>query len=382
MVESVVLTAVMVLFKAAFAGEDLDRKVGADIISTIFNGLLRTTSPTDPVLLKVYEIVKNLDGRAYNQAMVAGHRYLAEAQLSAEVRTERLKLARARLVEAASAAEDMNVPLLLANAEFAIAKCDALLAAPAHAAMALDRAAATLEQAVEKLDASGAEYRWRTLCNAKFEQNGSVSGWLTRAADRDLIRQRDIDALAKAADDMQVELHNLTTLYSEVQTAILASTGHGQPVLWVQPTGQSIRSGLDAKAGTTVTGDAAVRGFGLTLQVERQLVGRDSGKGLVVELLLNLTVHDDRLLYCRGFASPGALPPSVQPRLRGLAGLHGPLNPAGATTFVVPKGSYHRVLTVPVEGETVDTVKIRISRSLSGGRRADTGACIYVPTPQ
>ena len=95
--------------------------------------------------------------------------------------------------------------------------------------MALDRAAAALEQAIEALDDAGATYRLQMLREAKFAQDGSVSNWLTRAADRDLIRQRDLDTLAKAADDLQSELHELTSLYSEVQTAILAGDGGDPP---------------------------------------------------------------------------------------------------------------------------------------------------------
>jgi hypothetical protein len=380
MVELTVLSAVMVLFKAVFAGEDLDRKVGADVISTMLGGLLRTTSPTDPVLLKVYEIVKDLDTKEYHRAMAAGHRYLAEAQLSAEIRTERLKLARERLVAAASAAEIMQVPLLLANAEFAIAQCDVLLSAPEHAAMALDRAAATLEQAIEQLDIAGAGYRWRMLCEAKSGQDGSVSTWLTRVADRDLIRQRDIDALAKVADDMQTELRSLTTLYSQVQTAILAAAGHGRPVSWTQPEGQNVRTGLDAKAVTTLTGHSVIRGFGLTLHVEQQPLGRGSAEG-TVEVLLNLTAHDDRLLHCRGLATPAAPTTNLLPRLRGLTGLHAPVNPAGTATFTLPKGSHQRTITLPVQSSVVNAVKIRIARPAGQGRQVDTGGCVYIPAP-
>jgi hypothetical protein len=217
------------------------------------------------------------------------------------------------------------------------------------------------------------------LRDAKYKQDEKVSNWLTRVADLALIRQRDLDALAQVADDMQVELHNLTTLYSEVQTAILASTGQTHPVSWAQPEGQTIREGLDAKAVTTVTGNNPVCGFGLTLRVGHQLVRRDAGHGLIVELLLDLTVHDDRLLYCRSTASLTARLPTVQPSMRGLAGLNAPLNPGGASSFIVPKGSYQGVLTIPVAGETVEKVKISISRSPGGGRRADTGACVYIP---
>ncbi|GHJ47515.1 hypothetical protein Cs7R123_48570 [Catellatospora sp. TT07R-123] len=375
-----VLGAVLVLFKAAFAGEDLDRKVGADVVSTLLGGLLRTTSPTDPVLLKVYEIVKNLDSRAYQQAMAAGHRYLAEAQLGTATRAERLKLARERLVDAASAAESMNVPMLVANAEFAVAKCDALLAAPEHAAMALDRAAAALESAIEKLDVHGAGSRLRSLNNARFTQNESVSGWLNRAASGDLVRQRDLDALGRTVDDMQTELQNLTSLYSEVQTAKLGSAGHAQPVVWAQPDGQTVRTGLDAKAVATVRGQDPVRGFGVTVQVEQQQVGRSLGQGIVVELLLRLTLDADRRLYFRGSASPAAARSTrLLPMLRGLSGVHPQLNPGGAATLHLRKGSYHHVLTLPVDSGAVDLVKIRIARTADRGLYADTGACIYVP---
>ncbi|MDI1461320.1 hypothetical protein QEZ54_10105 [Catellatospora sp. KI3] len=379
MVEPIMLSAVMVLFKAAFAGEDLDRKVGADVMSTLLGGLLRTTSPTDPVLLKVYEIVKSLDSRAYQQAMAAGNRYLAEARLSTGVRTERLKLARERLVDAASAAESMNVPMLIANAEFAVAKCDALLAAPAHAAMALDRAAAALESAIEKLDVHGAGARWRGMRDARYLQNDSVSHWLTRATSGDLVRQRDLDALGRTVADMQAELGDLTALYSEVQTAELGSAGHGQPVVWAMPAGQTIQSGLDAKAVATVTGSAPVRGFGLTVQVEQQQVRGPLEQGVLVELLLRITLEDDRRLYFRGSAAPAARPAAVRPLLPRLSALHPLLNPDGATTLHLRKGRYHHVLNLPVEGQAVDLVKIRISRPTGGGRYAETGACVYVP---
>ncbi|GAA2398033.1 hypothetical protein Cme02nite_06550 [Catellatospora methionotrophica] len=379
MLEFTVLSAVLVLFKAAFAGEDLDRKVGADVISTMLSGLLRTTSPTDPVLLKVYEIAKELNAADYRQAMSGGHRYLAEARLGTGIRPEKLQLARAQLVDAASAAARMDVPMLIANAEFAVAKCDALLAAPLDAAMALDRAAAALEQAIEALDDSGATYRLRMLREAKSAQDGSVSNWLTRAADRDLIRQRDLDNLVKAADDLQSELLELTALYSEVQTAALAADGAAQPVLWAPPEGQSVQTGLDAKAVTTATADAPVRGFGLTLQVQQQRIARDAAGGLTVALALKLTVHDERLLHCRVMASPTARPAAPGAGLRGLTGILAPLNPPGATSVLVPPGSHQRVLTLPVEGGAVDAVKIRISRPTGLGRQASTGGCILIP---
>ncbi|MFC7241565.1 hypothetical protein ACFQO7_03635 [Catellatospora aurea] len=386
MVELTVLSTVLLLFKAAFAGEDLDRKLGADVVSTVLGGLLRTASPTDPVLLKVLELAEKLDIRDYKQAMAAGHRYLAEAHLGPTLRTDRLHLARAQLVAAASAAEAMEVPMLVANAEYAVAKCDALLAAPADAAMALDRATAALEGAIEAIDTSGAAYRWRMLHEAKFTQDGSVTSWLTRAADRNLISQRDLDAAGKAADTLQRELQELTALYSEVQTALLAGTDGAHPVLWTQPTGQTVQGGLDAKAVTTLAGDAPVRGFGLSLRVEQRRVGLSASATPIVELALDLTVHDDRILHCRGVVLPSVGPPTAAagsaPYLRGLTALLAPLNPPGATTFTVPKGRHRRVLTLPLDNDAVDTVKIRISRPLSGGRQAPTGACLYIPLPR
>lgn len=384
--ELTVLSTVLVLFKAAFAGEDVDRKLGADVISTVVGGLLRTASPTDPVLLKVLELAEKLDVRDYKQAMAGGHRYLAEARLGPTLRTDRLQLARAQLVAAASAAEAMEVPMLRANAEYAVAKCDALLAAPADAAMALDRAAAALEQAIEALDTAGAANRWRMLNEAKFAQDGSVTNWLTRAADRNLVRQRDLDAAGQAADALLRELQELTELYSEVQTANLAGADGAHPVLWTPPRGQTVQGGLDAKAVTTLAGDAPIRGFGLTLRVEQRRIGQDLAGGRIAELALNLTVHDDRILHCRGAIMPAVGPPTLSAgsplQLRGLTGLLAPLNPAGATTVAVPKGSHRRVLTVPGVTEAVDTVKIRISRPLPGGRQADTGACLYIPLPR
>ncbi|WP_203695584.1 hypothetical protein [Catellatospora coxensis] len=385
MVELTVLSTVLVLFKAAFAGEDLDRKLGADVISTVLGGLLRTASPTDPVLLKVLELAEKLDVRDYKKAMAGGHRYLTEAHLGPTLRIDRLHLARTQFVDAASAAEAMEVPILVANAEYAVAKCDALLAAPVDAALALDRAAAALEGAIESIDTPGAAYRWLRLNEAKFAQDSSVTNWLTRAADRDLIRQRDLDAAGKTADDLQRDLRELTDLYSEVQTAALAGTDGARPVLWAQPPGGNVRAGLDAKAVATLGDDAPVRGFGLTLRVEQRRIGQALSGGRIVELALNLTVHDDRILHCTGAYLPAVGPPTEPAgsplRLRGLTALLAPLTPPGSGTVAVPRGSHRRVLTVPL-GDIEDTVKIRISRPSSGGRQASTGACLYIPLPR
>ena len=105
MIESLVLGGIITLFKAAFAGDDLDRKVGAQVIGSVIDGLLRTTSAADPVLLQVHRDVMDLKTAPYEQAMASGHRYLDEARLSPGSRSERLNKARDHLVHAASAAE-------------------------------------------------------------------------------------------------------------------------------------------------------------------------------------------------------------------------------------------------------------------------------------
>lgn len=378
MIESVVMSAVVVLFKAAFAGEDLDRKVGAQVIGTVIDGLLRTTSASDPVLHQIHRELKQLATAPYDQAMAAGHRYLEEARVASGARHERLKLAREQLVNAASAAEGLKVPLLTANAEFAIAKCDVLLGSPEHAEMALRRASAAIEAAIEALDVSASA--WRNLRDAKYKQDESVGKWLERlTSGSGLVRQAEIAATESSARDALASLVVLTDLYSQVQTAILATAGLEHTVMWGPPADQNIEHGLRDKAVVSATAGRAVSGFGLTLTVERQALWQPEGR-LSADLLVRVTAREDRWVYCRAQIALGA--PAMLTRdaatIRASDSVPWLVNPPGAMSFTISKGSYRGWLRVPAESASLDTVNLRVSR-LVDGRRISTGACIRIP---
>lgn len=396
MIELTVLSAVMVVFKAAFAGADLDRKVGAEVVSTVLNGLLRTTSAEDPVLALIRDDVKQLTVAPYVDAMGGGHRYLAEAQVSPPMREERLKLARGRLVDAASAAQRLGVPMLIANAELAIAKCDALLGAAAHARMALVRAAAALEVAIEDLEVSNARLRW--LNEARQQQDSSVSQWLSRLVDRELVRAADIEAAERALDEVMATLTGYLELYSEVQTALLAAAGHDRPVIWAPPLGGSIRNGLRDKAVIITAGAAPVCGFGLTLCVERLLVWRppEAGGKLVADLLAHLSADEPRWLYCCSAAVPIGPAPLAPTPITARAAETRAANPTrsllshfpfifegvqspDSISFRLPAGSRRGWLRVPIAGATIDVLHIRPSRVAAGGVRISTGGCFRIP---
>ena len=380
-IELSVLGAVVVIFKAVFAGEDLDRKVGADVLATVFGGLLKTTSATDPVLLQVADDVKQLKMAPYENAMAAGHRYLDEARLAAPARSERLQLARQQLVDAAAAAQVLQVPLLIANAEFAIAKCDALLASPTHAGMALRRAAAAIEQAIERLDINALAARYRMLIEAKQKQDNSVGEFLTRfGSGLGVIKKGDIEAFDKTAQAAMTSLNQLTELYSQIQTATLASTGHDNVVMWAPPAEGGVLQGLRDKAVTIASGATPVCGYGLTVKAEQRVLWRPEGK-LVADVLLSLTAREEGWLDCRawsGSATPAAISQSAV-AARQASTLPSLTNPAGAVSFSVRPGSYRGWVRVPSDFQSIERVEIRLSR-MDNGRRKQSGACIRIPT--
>lgn len=376
MIESIVLGGLVTLFKAAFAGEDLDRKVGAKVIGTVIDGLLRTTSKTDPVLLQIQQDVKDLRWAPYDQAMTSGHRYLEEARLSTADRSLRLGKARDQLVAAASAAEDLDLPLLIANAEFAIAKCDVLMTEPAHARMALRRSSAAIERGIEELDVSANVYR--ALTNAKFEQDASLGKWFERlTSGSGVIKKADIGAaetsLRRALDNLVV----LTDLYSEVQTATLAAAGGSTPVVWGQAASDHILAGLRDKAVVSVETGIPVSGFGLVLTVERQVVWRPDND-LVVDLLLSIIAIEDRRLYCsaeNGLGEPSAITPDAA----ALRDAHPApwLVPPGTTSLTLPEGRYLGWLRAPAHGESIHVVNLRPYR-ITGNGQASTGGCMRI----
>lgn len=376
MIESVVLGGVVTLFKAAFAGHDLDRKVGAQVIGSVIDGLLRTTSKTDPVLLQIHQDVKDLKSAPYDQAMASGHRYLEEAKLSIRARDERLGKARDQLVAAASAAGVLEVPLLIANAEFAVAKCDVLLGEPAHAEMALRRSSAAIETAIEKVDVSASSLR--LLVNAKFEQDESVSKWFERLTSGGLVKKADIATAEASVREALNTLIVLTDLYSEVQTATLAAAGWDTTVVWGQAADENVLAGLRDKAVAVAPTGVPVSGFGLMLTIEGQVVWRPEGK-LVVDLLVRVTAREDRRLYCRARLGIGR-PNAVTAGAAAVRGSHPApwLVPPGTTTMTLRKGSYLGWLRIPAEGESLEVVNIRPFRLTENGQ-ASTDGCMRIP---
>ncbi|MEU6381906.1 hypothetical protein [Streptomyces sp. NPDC046909] len=369
MIEMVILRAVMVVFKAAFAGEDLDRKVGAQAISTIFDGLLKTTSTSDPVLQQIQADVKHLTTAPYEAAMAAGHRYLEEARLATETRVERLRLAREQLVAAASAAEGLKMPMLIANAEFAVAKCDALLGSAAHAGMALRRASSALEGAIERLDIAGYRSRLYGLEVGKHKQDESLSNWLTELTSGSLVKKKDIEAAERTLEGARASLAGMTDLYSEVQTAALCAGGREGVVVW--------ESDATYKAVATVRGTAPVCGFGVTLCVERQIVWR-SGSQLLVDLLLQLTTTEDREIHCSTWtATTEPMRVADDADTQRLADPTPPLLSFPARTFLLPKGNYRGWLRVEPRGNHVERVDLEINR-FEGDRRV-CGGGIRIP---
>lgn len=378
MIESMVLGAVVVLFKAAFAGEDLDRQVGSQVIGTVIDGLLRTTSTTDPVLLQIHQEIKELKTAPYDQAMDAGHRYLEESRLSIAVRGEKLKLAREQLVNAASAATRLKVPMLTANAEFAIAKCDVLLGMPEHAEMALRRASAALEAAIEKIDVSATI--WRSLVSTKFTQDESMGKWFDRlTSGMGLVSKADIAAAEQTTRGALASLVAVTELYSQVQTATLAASGRDNIVVWAPPADEDISSGLRDKAVATAAGGVPVCGFGLTLTVERHVIWRPEGK-LAVDLLMSMTAREDMWLYCRAKLSIG--PPTTDTKdaaaVRASDAAPWLVGKPVSTMFTVRKGTYRGWLRVEAESEALELVNLRPSR-LDGDRRISTDASFRIP---
>lgn len=377
MIESLVLGGIITLFKAAFAGDDLDRKVGAQVIGSVIDGLLRTTSAADPVLLQVHRDVMDLKTAPYEQAMASGHRYLDEARLSPGSRSERLNKARDHLVHAASAAEVLDAPLLIANAEFAIAKCDVLLAAPAHADMALRKASTALESAIAKVDMNNSV--WLSLKNAQIEQGQSVGKWFERLTGPGLVKKTAITAAEETLVKRLRNLEVLTDLYSEVQTAVLAAGGSETPVVWGQPAGASATDGFRDNALAYAHPGQRLSGFGIQLEVQRQVLWRPDGE-LVVDLLLWVEVLEERILYCRADIGVGTpIAETENPAVKRALDSRGWLIPPDTTDVRLAKGAYSGWLRIPAHGTSLDSVTIRPCGVAHPHGLRPTKACIRVP---
>lgn len=378
MIGSVVLGAVVVLFKAAFAGDDFDRELGSRVAGTVIDGLLKTTSKSDPLLQQIHHEIRQLQTATYDDAMAAGHRYLEEVRTAPAFSDERLRLARQELVAAAAAAERLEVPLLIANSEFAIAKCDALLAAPEHAEMALRRSSAALERAIEELDVSAST--WRNLANAKVAQDESIGAWFERlTSGSGIINKSDIEQAERQAGQAFASLTALTELYSQVQTASLAASGADHIVVWTPPPDENFSHGLRDKAVTNCAIGTPVRGFGVTLTVERQVVWRPEGT-LAVDLLLALQVAEERRFFARAKLSTAGETPETRDAASLRAADSSPwlLGKPSAPMFNVGPGRYRGWLRVEAEGEAIDMVNLRPTR-LDGGRMHPTGGSFRIP---
>lgn len=369
MLEMALLGAVITVFKAAFAGDDLDRKVGADVMSTVLNGLVRTSSPTDPVLLQVRDLLEREAIAPYERAMDSGHRYLEEAQHNPARRAERLALARERLVDAASAASrPVRIPALVANAELAVAKCDALLGEPLDVDTALRRAAGAAEEAIQELDTSASALT--NLRDARFRQDESVGVLLSNVLERNVTTKADLARAESAARAAIATLGTLTDLYSEIQTATLTAAGGGTPVIWAPPpeAERTLSAGRWGKAVAVLDPPGLTCGFGLTVQAERVLVWRPDDE-IVADVLLRLTSRSD--LWVNGTVPAAAEAARVDGEAAAIrAASPAPdLVPPGTREFAVPPGTYRGWWRLPVR-YSADEVHLELMRNVDGRRLA------------